>query len=179
MSGAPSPAGGVPARPGAGRVEGIWLKRAHRGPMDPVPRAEAVAGQGLAGNVDRSRYRQVTLFEREVWEALMRETGADAPPATRRANLLVSGIALADSRGRALRVGAARLRVRGEVKPCERMEAAVPGLRAAMYPDWRGGAFAEVLDGGAIALGDAVAWDEEVGSARGDARREAQGSLPL
>jgi MOSC domain-containing protein YiiM len=131
--------------------------------MDPVPRAPIVAGRGLAGNADRSRFRQVTLLEREVWEALMRELGSDAPPRTRRANLLVSGIALADSRGRVLRVGGAagvRLRVRGEVKPCERMEEAVPGLRAAMYPDWRGGAFAEVLDDGEVAVGDVVAWDD-------------------
>ena len=143
----------------SGRLDAIWLKRAHRGPMDPVSLAMARAGVGLAGNADRSRVRQVTLIEREVWDALMRDTGADAPPSTRRANLMVSGVSLVNSRKRVLRVGRVRLRIAGETKPCERMEQAVPGLQAAMRPDWRGGAYAQVLDEGEIAVGDEVCWD--------------------
>ena len=40
------------------------------------------------------------------------------------------------------------------------MEEAVPGLRAAMYPDWRGGAFAKVIEGGTVSVGDEIAWEE-------------------
>jgi MOSC domain-containing protein YiiM len=128
--------------------------------MDPKPSGVLVAGKGLEGSVGRSSRRQITIIEREVWDALMRETGASAPPSTRRANLMVSGIGLADTRKRILRIGETRLEIAGETKPCERMEEAVPGLRAVMYPEWRGGAFAKVLTGGEIRVGDAVAWED-------------------
>lgn len=143
-----------------GLLEAIWLKRAHRAPVDPKTSAMLIAGKGLEGNVDRSSRRQVTIIEREVWDAMMRETGASAPPSTRRANLMISGISLVETRTRILRIGDARLEIAGETKPCERMEEAVPGLRAAMYPSWRGGAFAMVLTGGKIRVGDRVAWEE-------------------
>src|SRR5262249_21171024 len=146
-------------RPGPGRVERLWVKRAHKGPMDEQTTIELVPERGVAGSADRGGRRQVTLLEREVWEALMQELGRDAGPETRRANVLVSGIDLCKSRGRVLRIGQARLRVAGEVKPCERMEEAVAGLRALMFPEWRGGAFAEILEGGSVDVGDTVAWE--------------------
>ena len=147
-------------RPGPGRVERVWVKRAHRGAMDERDSIELVAGRGVGGSADRGGRRQVTLLEREVWEALMHELGSDAGPETRRANVLVSGIDLRASRGRVLQLGTARVRVAGEVKPCERMEEAVAGLRALMYPEWRGGAFGQILDGGIVAVGDAVVWED-------------------
>ena len=147
-------------RPGPGHIERLWIKRAHRGAMDARERIELVAGRGVRGSADQGGRRQLTLLEREVWDALMRELGSQAPPDVRRANVLVSRIDLRASRGRVLRLGAARVRVAGEVKPCERMEEAVAGLRALMYPEWRGGAFAEILDGGTIAVGDSVAWED-------------------
>ncbi len=141
-----------------GRLEAIWIKRARRGPMDAVESAELRAGRGVVGNADQGGRRQVTLIEREVWEALMRRLDAAVPPSARRANLMVSGIQLAHSRGRTLRIGDCRVRVSGETRPCERMDEALPGLRAEMATNWGGGAFAEVLDDGMIAVGAEVVW---------------------
>ena len=141
-----------------GRLEAIWLKRAHRGPMDEKTEAVAVAGQGLAGNVDRSRRRQVTIIDRDAWAAANRDAATDAPPSARRANLMISGIPLANSRGRVLRVGAVRLEIGGETTPCERMDEAASGLRGGLRPEWRGGVFAQVLDDGILTVGDAVEW---------------------
>ncbi len=142
----------------AARLEAIWIKRAHRGPMDAVDSARVVAGRGLVGNADQGRKRQVTLISIETWTRLMDALGANADPSARRANLMLRGIDLVESRGRILAIGGCRLRIAGETRPCERMEEAVTGLRRAMEPAWGGGAFAEVLDDGTISVGDPVRW---------------------
>lgn len=128
--------------------------------MDRVDEARLIAERGIEGNVDRSRRRQVTLIERETWDRVMGELGSSLDPSARRANLLVSGVALVESRGRILCIGDARLVIAGETTPCERMDEARPGLRAALRPAWGGGAFAQVLRGGTIRVGDPVAWEQ-------------------
>jgi MOSC domain-containing protein YiiM len=141
-----------------GRLLAIWIKRAHRGKMDPVPSAKAVANSGLAGNADQGRRRQVTLLEKEVWDEAMKRLGGKAEPVRRRANLLLEGVRLKETRDRILKIGAVRLRITGETKPCEQMEAVLEGLEKHLYPDWGGGAFAIVLDDGEIRVGDSVTW---------------------
>jgi MOSC domain-containing protein YiiM len=143
-----------------GTLDRIWIKRAHRGKMDPVDRATLVAGRGLEGNANYGGRRQVTLLSREQWADATRTLGADVAPAARRANLFIAGIDFEQSRGRIIRIGACRIRVLGETRPCERMDEACNGLRAALDPHWRGGAFGEVLDDGEIVIGDVVDWDE-------------------
>lgn len=141
-----------------GRLEAIWIKRCRLGPMDATEQATLQAQRGLVGNADQGRRRQVTLMAQERWQMLMEAIGASLPPATRRANLLLSGLQLDQSRKRILCIGTCRIRILGETKPCERMDEAWPGLKRAMYDHWGGGAFGEVLDDGDIAVGDPVYW---------------------
>ena len=138
------------------RLEAIWIKRARLGPMDPALQAGLVAGRGIVGNANQGGRRQVTIIAREVFDELRRSLGPGVEPVMRRANLMVSGIALPGTRGRVLQVGRVRIRINGETRPCERMDEAFPGLKDALGVDGRGGVYGEVLDDGEIAVGDSV-----------------------
>ena len=131
--------------------------------MDPVDGAVLEAGRGIVGNVAEGRTRQVTILTREAWDRATAPLEGDPNPSARRANLLVSGVSLAETTKRVLGVGDLRIRILGETNPCERMDEASPGLRGALAADWGGGAFGEVLDSGRIAVGDPVRWMEGPG----------------
>ena len=144
-----------------GRIEAIWIKRAHRGPMDPVTRATLRAGRGIVGNADQGGRRQITFIDRQhLGSSSSKSSATHVDPAARRANLLVGGLSLAGSRGMVLRVGrlptadqrrdqAVRAHGRGPGRASARADAA-----------WRGGAYAEVLDDGEIEVGAPVEWAE-------------------
>lgn len=132
--------------------------------MDAAERATLVAGRGLAGNADQGGRRQVTILDLERWHELMDRMGSSLETDARRANLVVDSLDLFDSRGRTLRIGTARLLIHGETRPCERMDEVVGGLGAAMRERWGGGVFAEVIEGGEIAVGDSMDWERPAGS---------------
>lgn len=146
-----------------GTLEAFWIKRAHRGPMDPAHQAELRAGHGIDGDANAGRSkRQVTLLDADLWDQVRAELEApNLDPGLRRANLLVRGLPLAESRGRVLAVGPARILVHGETTPCRLMDDAHPGLQEALRPDWRGGIYGEVLESGEVSVGDEVSWAEE------------------
>lgn len=126
--------------------------------MAAVAAARLVAGEGIEGNVDRIGVRQVTILDADAWEAATAEAGTDLDPSYRRANLLIRGVSLVESAGRVLSVGPCRIEIRGETRPCGRMEHVAPGLWDALEPAWRGGVYGVVLEGGELRIGDAVAW---------------------
>ncbi|MEZ5290791.1 MAG: hypothetical protein R2745_06890 [Vicinamibacterales bacterium] len=137
------------------------MKRSHGGVMDEVRDADLVEGRGLSGSATQGGFRQVTLMSLDRWQALTAHLAGPPDPAVRRANLLVDGLDLADSRGRVLAIGDARIEIVGETRPCRQMDEACPGLQAALSPPWGGGAFGRVLRGGAIAVGAPVDWAQE------------------
>jgi MOSC domain-containing protein YiiM len=137
-----------------GEIVNIWIKRAHRGVMDPVDHAEAITARGLAGNADQGRRRQITIIDEAAWREAAAETGHDVDPSRRRANVMLRGIPLANTRGKLLRLGECVVRILGETRPCEQMEEAQADLRKALSPNWRAGVFGEIVEGGSIRVGD-------------------------
>ncbi len=129
--------------------------------MDPRDSAALRAGRGIEENANQGGKRQVTVISKEAFADVSAELEALIDPSWRRANFMVSGVDLRESRGRVLVVGAVRLRIVGETRPCERMDEAHRGLRAALSPEWRGGVYGEVLTGGDVAVGCEVSFSEE------------------
>ena len=141
-----------------GTLVAIWVKRVRRGTMDRVDAARLEAGRGISGNANQGGRRQVTLIEEEVWARRTAGLGVSVDPSARRANLMVRGVPLTDTRDRTLRIGGCRIRIRGETRPCNLLDEAAPGLREALLDDWGGGAFGEVLEDGVIRVGDRVSF---------------------
>lgn len=143
-----------------GRLERIWIKRMRLGPMDPKDSARALVGRGLEGNADQGGKRQITVISVEAWAEAEAELGRCVAPEARRANLLVRGVDLGQTRDKVLRIGDLRLEIRGETRPCRRMDEAAEGLKQALSPDWRAGVYGQVLADADISVGDAVFWEE-------------------
>lgn len=145
-----------------GTLAGIARHGRPKGPMETIDHVAVTIEGGIAGDFrggmkGRAHKRQVSLIERGDWDLAMAEVGHSIPWQERRANLLVDGLDLPQTKGVRLRIGEdVLLQVMVETDPCERMEKLAVGLRAALTPDWRGGVCTMVLAGGEIRIGDKI-----------------------
>ena len=139
-----------------GLLEAIWIKTQRRGAMKAVTTALLVENRGIVGNANQNGRRQVTIISQERWQAAQALLGVPVDPSARRANLMISGLNLAHTRGQLLRIGSAVIELWGETRPCYQMDEAQPGLQDALRADWGGGVFGTILEGGEIKIGDKV-----------------------
>lgn len=133
----------------------------------PESKAPVIQHQGI--NVSREnglendyqgskkRKNQVAILSLKSWNKACELAGTELDWSERRANLLIDDIDFDESMiGQQVQVGSILLEITGEADPCDRMEALAPGLKAALTPNWYGGARCKVLREGQIQLGDKV-----------------------
>ncbi|PVY70072.1 MOSC domain-containing protein YiiM [Tamilnaduibacter salinus] len=145
--------------PQSGRVVWIGVRPARGEPMTALERVWVMPGKGLDGDRFKGRgtsKRQVTLIQQEHLHAIASCLQRDAiRPETFRRNIVVSGLNLLALKGKTFRIGDVTLEYTGLCHPCSKMETALgPGGYNAMRG--HGGITTRVVEGGELALGDAV-----------------------
>jgi len=146
-----------------GIVKSIYIAPQAKGSVNAVTRVRAVAGYGLEGDRYFTKMgtfspkdvpdRQVTLIESEALEGLARDYSIELAAGDARRNIVTSGVALNHLVGHEFRVGEAVLLGTRLCEPCDHLESLTkPGVRAGLIH--RGGLRAQIIEGGAIAVGD-------------------------
>ena len=147
-----------------GKVIGIAAREKAKDPMVVYASARVSMSKGVA---DESRGlpkndRQVTVMTIESWREVCAEIGRNLHWTTRRANILIEGVNLENTKGDLLKIGDFMLEITGELKPCGRMDQYHLGLTKALSPNWRGGVTCKILKEGFVCEGDQVELGEKV-----------------
>lgn len=128
---------------------------------------EAIAGSGVRGDrycigkelghfsQNKGARRQITLFEGEVLETILRDHNLRLAPEECRMNVVTRGVPLTHLVGRRFQAGEAVLHGLKLNEPCARLNE-VTGKRLIKALIHRCGLFAEILTGGEIRPGDRV-----------------------
>ena len=150
----------------APRVVSLHIAAQAAAPMQSLAEVIAVAGLGLEGD----RYfqqtgtysnhpgsgRAITLIESEAIEALAREYDVEVAPGLARRNIVTRDAALNHLVGKHFAVGAAVLRGMRLCEPCLHLEKlSAKGVARGLIH--RGGLRAEIVSGGEIRVGAAIA----------------------
>jgi MOSC domain-containing protein YiiM len=151
----------------SGKVVSLHLHPAVGGePMRAAEVIEVVAGKGIAGNgryfartnrLGQPSRRQASVIEREQIAKHAATLGLQSiAPGAVRSNIETADIDLIALVGRDVQVGTAVLRFYEPRTPCEKMDRICQGLRKLME-NQKQGVLAEVVRGGTIRVGDAIA----------------------
>ena len=152
-----------------GRLVSIFLAPAAGAPVERVGDADALEGQGLAG--DRyaagqgsfSRWpgkgRDVTLIDAAALAEAQAEFGVALSNGEHRRNLVVEGVPLDDLRGVAFAIGGARFEGVRTCAPCKYLVRVTGQDQIFDALVRRGGLRAAVTASGTVRVGDAVMWD--------------------
>lgn len=155
-----------------GRLVAIYLTSSPGAPLEARDSASAVAGIGLDGDryanrtgtfakPNPSKPDHVTLIESEAIEAALRDYQLDITAAMTRRNLVTRGVPLNHLVGQTFRVGGVTIRGVELCEPCGHLERLTcAGIKKALIH--RGGLRAEIVEGGAIQVGDEVTWDTPI-----------------
>jgi MOSC domain-containing protein YiiM len=156
-----------------GTVEAIHVAPEAEAEMEGKEATEALAGRGLRGDryfrnegtfsdsegeragESEERGRDLTLVEGEALDAIVREADVHLDPGAHRRNLTTRGVALNHLVGERFRVGEVLCRGDRLCEPCSHLAALTveEALPALVH---RGGLRVDILESGAIRVGDAV-----------------------
>lgn len=134
--------------------------------MVEVAQLHLIAGKGIqedkryfarkSRSTGQPSRRQVTLIERETIASHAAAFDVDVfRPGEVRSNIETTGIDLLSLIGREVQVGEAIIHFFEPRTPCAKMDALIPGLRAAME-NGRQGVLAFVVQSGSVAVGDGI-----------------------
>lgn len=137
-----------------GTVEGVCSGKVKSLPKEEQSEIELRPGLGVVGDAHAGTEKEVSLIAREDVEALMQQTGIDAPPGSFAENITTRGIVLMDlPLGTRLSLGEAEIQV---------LELGKDPLLSHTY-SYQGhsllptrGCFAKVLTGGKVRKGDSI-----------------------
>jgi len=147
-----------------GKVVGIATKIEKRAPMVVFASAKISFDHGVGDDFRglTRDHRQVTLMSVESWSAALKDLDKNLHWTTRRANILVEGIDLKNTKGEVLKIGNFLVEITGELNPCYRMDEQIEGLKDALTPDWRGGVTCKLLSEGVVNENDRIAFMDKV-----------------
>lgn len=140
------------------KVIGICSRIKEKAPMVVFTSAKVSFAHGI-GDDSRGLIRgdrQVTVMTQEGWDDACKDLGSRLHWTTRRANILIGGLDLEDTKGLILKIGSFYLEITGELKPGGRMDEERVGLKKALTPNWRGGVTCKIISEGMVNENDEV-----------------------